>query len=133
MITTLTYFGWYLLASIAGMALLLAAWYGLAKLVGFNEETGRLNRENLNWFQKLCVVLFIILDVFVNVAFITFWMLQLPTLTRLTLTARLRFILLSGEFKETEWRYRIAENLCKRRISKLDYNHCGMKFGKKKY
>jgi len=128
----MSYLIYYLISVIPALGLLWIAWIALANIVGFNEETGRLKRDGLNGFQKLSVVVFLFIDIVVNIFYVSLVMLQLPTFTRLTLTARLRYILRSGKFKPESWRYRIAKNLCMRRISARDYNHCGMGFGKRK-
>jgi hypothetical protein len=95
--------------------------------------------SDLTVFRKVFVVAFVIFDVLYDLTFgkILFWELTDSRVKfyrgkgKITLTARLKSILLSGEYKETEWRYILALFMCKYMVSPWDFNHCGMGYGKK--
>ena len=89
------------------------------------------DRVDIPWYKKLAAYIFVIfIDVPYNVTTGSIILLQMPKAGRLTFTARVRHILLSGEFKETEWRWKVSYFMCKYLISPWDFNHCGLGLGK---
>lgn len=91
----------------------------------------RYGKDTRKPLVKLMFALFLLLDVTYNVVFASLLFLQRPNLKRLTLTARLRYILLSGTVGEDTWRFKWAQIICKSMISPRDYNHCGLQYGNK--
>jgi hypothetical protein len=66
------------------------------------------------------------LDVIFNLVFGTIIFLQwhhTKKLSKLTLTSRLRFILITED--ENRWRWKLAHFLCKYFIEPWDFGHCG--------
>ncbi len=100
-------------------------WIVVARLM---EEFGK---KTQNPFVLMVYSVFYIFDVLFNVVYGSIGFLQLPRFKQLTLTARLKNILLSGDFQETEWRFKVALFVCKKMISPWEWNHCGMGFGKR--
>lgn len=90
---------------------------------------GAKSRKDLNKFQLVLVYTFVVFDVVYNYSYgaLLFW--EFADRERKTLTARLRWILLSGNYHEEEKRYRLALFMCKYMVSPWDFNHCGMGFG----
>jgi len=92
----------------------------IMKIVGDARE-----KDQLNLFQKIAVIIFLLIDVVFNIIYGSIIFLQLFSIDQPTLTSRLKNILLSGEFNDT-WRYKLAFFMCRRMISPWDQNHCGM-------
>ncbi len=88
--------------------------------------------KSQNPFVMMLYTAFVIVDVGYNFTFASVLFLELASLKRKTLTARLKFILLSGDYSEDEWRFKVALFMCKKMISPWQWNHCGMGFGKRK-
>ena len=83
------------------------------------------DRSKLNPFQKLAVILFVALDVFDNYTIFTviFW--ELPSNDRKTVTARLKHILHTEDYRNT-WRFKLAVFMCKYMIEPFDWGHCAL-------
>jgi len=103
----------------------LALWVSFIVLMKIVDDT---KREDLNWFQKIAVILFVVFDVVYNYTYgaILFW--EFADNDHKTLTSRLKHILLSGFYDEDEWRFKLALFMCKYMISPWDPGHCGMGF-----
>ena len=93
--------------------------------------------SELNLFQKVFVLAFVAVDVLYDFTFgkVLFWEFTDKRTKfyrgkgKITLTARLKHILLSGEYYADEWRYILARFMCKYMVSPWDFNHCGMGYG----
>lgn len=66
---------------------------------------------------------FVIFDVIFNVTYGSIAFLQWPHYKRLTLTARLKYILTEPVHG---WRWALALFVCTKMIEPWDYNHCGL-------
>lgn len=66
-----------------------------------------------------------VFDATYNITLGSIFFMQLPARHRLTLSARLRYIL--GTEASTEWRYRIAERVCLRLIEPWLPRHCALR------
>jgi len=80
--------------------------------------------ENLNLVQKIFVALFVIYDVLWNFTGGSIMFLEFADMDRKTLTERLKHILHSGEYEETEWRFKLAIFMCRYLIEPHDFGHC---------
>lgn len=69
---------------------------------------------------------FWLVDVIFNKTYgcILFW--ELGELGDLTLTSRLRHILLSGKYDRHSWRFQLARFMCHRMIEPWDPDHCSL-------
>jgi hypothetical protein len=74
---------------------------------------------------KAWVYFFVAIDVLFNVTYGTIVFMQLPAMSRLTLTHRLRYILLESN-APMDWRFKLADFICRRMVSPWDPNHCGL-------
>lgn len=63
-----------------------------------------------------------ILDIIWNIIFGTVLFMQLPHKDRLTLTHRMKYILITDD----GWRFKLAHFICKYIIEPWDWNHCGL-------
>lgn len=107
----------------------LALW--LAFIVTVEIADGARSRDDLNWFQTIAVYVFVIFDVAYNYTYGAILFGELAHKDRKTLTARLKYILHSGHYSESGWRFRLALFMCKYMISPWHFNHCGLGLGKK--
>jgi len=122
-----------ILTVISGTLLLWVFFIVTTKVVGDAEKL-----SDLTLWKKIFVLAFVIGDAAydITLANILFWKFTDNRVNwyrgkgELTLTSRLKFILLTGEYQETEWRYKLALFMCKYMVSPWDFNHCGMGFGK---
>lgn len=85
-------------------------------------------KEDLDVKQKIAVVLFVAGDVFYNYTYAAILFLELGSLKRRTLTARLKHYLRE---QPESWRGKIAYFMCKYMISPWDWDHCGLGLGNK--
>ena len=69
-------------------------------------------------------IVFGIFDVVFNVTYGSIVFMQWPHWKRLTLTARLKYIL---HYQKMGWRWKLADKVCRRLIEPWDPNHCGLK------
>lgn len=71
----------------------------------------------------LFTFVFAVFDIVLNIVYGSIVFMQLPHWKRLTLTARLKYILYK---QEMGWRWKLADFVCRRMIEPWDYNHCGL-------
>jgi len=87
------------------------------------------SREDLNTFQCICVVLFLIVDVLYNYTYGAVLYLEFASNKRKTLTARMKHLLHKTddtEFMDKYYRKPLARFMCKYMVEPWDYNHCGL-------
>lgn len=112
----------YIVAGLLAASLDLKAAFAITIRVVGEERDYR----KLNLFQKLWAAKFIIRDVVYNFTWgsLLFW--EFASWERKTLTERLKHILHSGEYEETDKRFRLALYLCKYWIEPEDPGHCAL-------
>lgn len=64
----------------------------------------------------------LVVDVLYNFTYATVAFMQWPSLSRPTLTARMKYNLAN----DTGWRYKLSSFVCRKMVEPWDWNHCGL-------
>jgi len=101
----------------------LLLWLGFIAVMGIVDDAK--NREDLNIFQKICIVLFVLLlDVPHNyTAAVILFMGLPPGKGNHTLTERMRYYLHTEIYYRT-WRWYLSRFICKYMVEPWDAGHC---------
>jgi len=98
-------------------------WLFFIVMANIQKYRGKEYNPVVQAFAHLFTFLFVIFDVVFNVIYGTIVFMQLPHWKRLTLTARLKYILFEPIHG---WRWALAIFFCTKMIEPWDYNHCGL-------
>ena len=99
-------------------------WIMFIIFANFKEHLRHDHAPPIEAVMLLFTFIFGVVDVIFNVVYGSIVFLQFPHYKRLTLTARMRYILL--ERGEYDWRFRLADVICRRLVEPWDWNHCGL-------